>query len=848
MLAVTIRGLAARKLRTFLTALAVVLGVAMIAGTFIFTDTINKSFDNVFSTALKGVDVSITPKEVFSNTDAGELPAAVLAKVRSVPGVENAVGSVFDQARIVDKKGKLINGHGAPSFISSADPAPFSPFNYVQGHAPRSAGELALDKHAASKAGYKLGDVVRVRGQAPERGYRLVGIAKFGNAGSLAGASVAILILPEAQRATGNLGHFDAINVKGASGVDRQALSKRIRAAVGPSATVRTGQQEAAHSSSQIKDQLSFLTTLLLVFGGIALFVGAFMIFNSFSITVAQRIREFAILRMLGGSRRQVLWAVAGEALIVGLLASIVGLAAGFAIAPGLKALLSALGAGLPSTALVFKTRTIVTGLLVGTLVTLVASVAPAIRATRIAPIAALQDASTLAAGPTLRRRRVVTAGAVITLGVVLMVVGLFAHTSGGAAAGLIGAGAAVVFLGVALISSVLVKPLASAVGRPLERMRGIPGRLARENAQRNPRRTASTAAALMVGVTLVAFITVFAAGLKHSINRAVDRSVTGQVVVQEPNSDQGVPLAAVGDVSRLPEVSTAAGISLTKGRVSGSSKTTNMAGVSPDLSRVYHVNWKAGRPTFADLGNDGAALTKGYASDHHLTVGSQISVLTPTGAHVPLTVRGIFKDDGQFLGHVNVSRAVATRSFGVKNDQVVIADAASGVSPERAKAAVARLLDTSFQGAKAYTKPEFKKQQASQVNQILALFYALLSLAVIVSLFGIVNTLVLTVYERTRELGMLRAIGASRRQIKRIVRYEAIITALIGAVIGVVLGVIFSILVTRPLASQGFVISIPLVQLILLLVVAAICGTLAAIAPARRAAKLDVLQALAYE
>jgi putative ABC transport system permease protein len=379
--------------------------------------------------------------------------------------------------------------------------------------------------------------------------------------------------------------------------------------------------------------------------------------------------------------------------------------------------------------------------------------------------------------------------------------------------------------------------------------MRGIPGRLARENTQRNPRRTASTAAALMVGVTLVAFITVFAAGLKHSIDRAVDRSVTGQVVVQEPNSDQGVPLAAAGDIGRLRAISTVAGISFTRGRVAGTSKSTNVAGVSPDLSRVYHVSWKAGPPsTFANLGNDGAALSKTYASDHDLKVGQQISVLTPTGAHVPLTVRGIFKDDGQFLGNVTVSRALAQRSFAVKNDQVVIADAASGVSPDRAKTAVAQLLDTSFQGAKAYTKSEFKNQQADQVNQILALFYALLSLAVIVSLFGIVNTLVLSVYERTRELGMLRAIGASRRQIKRIVRYEAVITALIGAVIGVVLGVIFSVLVTRPLASDGFVISIPVSQLILLLVVAAICGTLAAIAPARRAAKLDVLQALAYE
>jgi putative ABC transport system permease protein len=341
----------------------------------------------------------------------------------------------------------------------------------------------------------------------------------------------------------------------------------------------------------------------------------------------------------------------------------------------------------------------------------------------------------------------------------------------------------------------------------------------------------------------------VFAAGLRHSINQAVDRGFTGNVIVQQSNSDQGIPSAAADTLPRLPQIAMAAGIPLSKGKVAGTGNKVDVAGVPPNVSRVYHVTWKAGPPdTFAHLGADGAALRKNFASDHHLKVGSSISVLTPTGAHLPLRVRGIYKDDGQFLGALTVSRAVAQTKFGVKDDQIIIAAAAPGVSDAQARAATARVIDTQFQGAKAYTKAEFKHQQAKQVNQILGLFYALLSLAVLVSLFGIVNTLVLSVYERTRELGMLRAIGASKKQVKRIVRYEAVITALIGAVIGVVLGVIFSIVVTRPLASDGFAISIPVGQLLLLLVVAAICGVLAAIMPARRAAKLDVLQALAYE
>ncbi|MCW3066011.1 MAG: hypothetical protein JWN32_3183, partial [Solirubrobacterales bacterium] len=387
------------------------------------------------------------------------------------------------------------------------------------------------------------------------------------------------------------------------------------------------------------------------------------------------------------------------------------------------------------------------------------------------------------------------------------------------------------------------------AVGMPLERLRGVPGRLARENAQRNPRRTASTAAALMVGVTLVSFITVFAAGLRTSIDRAVDRGIAGDVIVQQPNSDQGIPAAAVDDLKRLPQLRTVAGIALTRGRAAGVGSSTDVAGVPPEIASVYHVTWKAGASdTFARLGTDGAALSKTFAHDHRFRVGSSLSVLTPTGARVPLTVRGIYKDDGQFLGGITVSQALAARSFGVTSDEAIVAASAPGVSDVQARAAVARVLDTSFQGAKAYTKPQFKDEQGKQVNQILGLFYALLSLAVIVSLFGIVNTLVLSVYERTRELGMLRAIGASKRQVKRIVRYEAVITALIGAIIGVVLGVIFSILVTRPLAADGFAVSIPVGQLIVVLAVAAICGVLAAIAPARRAARLDVLEALAYE
>jgi putative ABC transport system permease protein len=854
MLALSLRGIATRKLRTALTAFAVVLGVALVSGTYMLTDTINSSFDEVFQTANRNVDVAITPTRVFGSDAEGNaveprpLPGSLLGQVRGVPGVALAAGSVFDMGQIYDKDDEPLITTGAPMFISDTSPRRFDAFVYVDGHPPRAPREVALDKFSADKAGFELGDTVRVSGEGPQEPFRLVGIAKFGEADSLGGAAVAIVTPPVAQRLLGFHDEFTTIQVAAEPGTTPTQLAAAIRAVVPASvATVRTGEQQAASDSQDIKDNLSFLRTFLFVFAGIALFVGAFLIANTFSITVAQRVREFALLRMIGANRRQVLRAVVGEALLIGFVGAVIGFLLGFGIAPGLKALFTLFGADFPANGIVLLPRTVIVSLLLGTVITLVSAFAPALRATRVPPIAALQDSATLSKGRSARWRTPLAA-AVTVLGIVILCLGLFGSASGGDAAALVGIGAAVVFIGVGLLASHIVQPLSLAVGKPLEALRGVSGRLARENASRNPRRTASTSAALMIGVALVAFMTIFAAGLKASIADAVDLGLKGQLLAQTTNFSP-TPAAARGVLGAVDGVDTVSGVRFTKAIVAGEGRP-NVTGVDPQtIGDVFNVDWVDGSAaTLRALGPGEVLLSKRWSEDHDRGVGDTLRVTTPTGARLSPRVIGVYDDDANLLGALTFPNAVLASDFNVRGDAFLMAATAPGVDVEAVKDRADRIVSAAFPSIEVLTKDEFVERQEDQVNRLLALIYVLLALALLISLFGIVNTLFLTIHERTRELGMLRAIGTSRRQVKRMVRYEAVITALIGAVLGVVLGAIFAVLVTIPLKSEGFTISIPVIQLIVLLVLAAIFGVIAAIWPARRAARLDVLNALAYE
>jgi putative ABC transport system permease protein len=850
---VAFRGLFARKLRLFLTALAIALGVTLIAGTYVFTDTINASFDRIFEASNKHTDASITPREGVTNDQGTRptVPPSVLAKVRAQPDVAAAQGTVFDIATVFDAKGHKIGATGSPSFVGSvAEIARFRTTTTKQGRFPRTRSEAVIDAASAQREGIRLGDRIAVQGVARKTTYTVVGTAQVAGVDSFGGTTVVDLVLPEAQRVLGKRG-FDQIQAASKPGVTPERLAAALRQALPPAVTVRTGQEQTAKDQRDIRGQLGFLTTALLAFAGISLFVGAFIIFNTFSITVTQRIREFALLRTLGASRGQVMRSVLGEGVALGVLGSAIGLGLGLITAIGLRALFAAIGVELPSSSTVIATRTILVSLVVGTLVTLASSFAPALRATRVPPVEALREgAAPTAKGPS----RVTTGLATLltALGVALMCLGLFGHRSETAALSLMGGGVAATFLGVALLSPYLVRPIASAIGRPIQRLTGITGRLARENTVRQPGRTAVTAAALMIGVTLVTFASIFAAGARDSIAKAVDQNLTAGLIVQSSDGFSPFSAGALREVAQVPGVGRVSPVrfSLAEGRgpSTGLGKPS-VTGIDPATFRsLYEVKILQGGDAAVRALTTGrvALAAKTFAEDHHLHAGSRLLLRTPSNAVVPVRISGVYDDKGGLLANLTLDNRQLARDFGETKDAFGLVGIQAGQSLQAVERRVKAALDRDYPATDVLTGKEFKDQQAGQVNQLLGLIYALLSLAIIVSLFGIVNTLVLSISERTRELGMLRAIGTSRKQIKRMIRWEAVITSLIGGVLGAVLGTILAVLFTRPL--DGFVLSIPVPTLVVLLILAGFAGVLAAVLPARRAARLDVLDALAYE
>jgi putative ABC transport system permease protein len=851
MTAVALKGLAARKLRAASTVLAVLLGVALVAGTYILTDTINRSFDDIFTTALEGTDVIVTPKEIVAQ-DASEPPpfsAALLNRVERVPGVAKAEGGIFSLVRITDAEGEPLGQGFAPQFVVSEASKPFDTLTYVKGQPPRTGREAAIDESNATREGIEIGDLIGVVGEHPLKRFRVVGINKLGDT-STGGSSSVTLTLPEAQRLTDKVGKFDQISIAADSGASPAELQRRVGRALPPSVQVETGTENAQRETDEIGSDLSFLKIALLVFAGISLVVGGFQIFNTFSITVAQRIREFGLLRTLGASRGQILSAVLIEALLVGLAGAVLGLFAGLGFAAGINALFESAGIDLPNTGLVFATRTVVVALLLGVGVTMVAALTPALRATRVTPMAALLEAAL----PERRRRGralAVVAGLLGLGGLAMLLIGLFGDIeSAGQAAGLMGAGSAAILFSTSLYSPRLVKPLASMAGWPLERLRGLTGRLARENAMRKPGRTAVTSAALMIGLALVVFVTVFAAGLNRSIASAIDTNLQGDLTVQSTDGFSPIPNSIAREVSRLEGVGEVGSLRFSYAKVGGEKGQQRISGVDPaTIGEVFNFDFTEGSPdAIVDLTPRQTVVDEAYAKSNDLELGDTLNVLTPTGRRASFEVVAAVKDRTDFLGSFVIDQGAMARSFGETRDTYVLVGIAAEADAAAVEQRVKRLVAGRYPSAEALDQEELKQSQEEQITGLLNLIYALLALAVIVSIFGIVNTLALSIHERTRELGMLRAVGMTRRQVRRVIRYEAVITALIGALLGTALGVLFAALISRPLADEGFELAYPVGQLVVILVLAALAGVVAAIGPARRAAKLDVLDALAYE
>jgi putative ABC transport system permease protein len=840
---VTLRGIAARKLRLSLTILAIVLGVTFVTGTLVLGDTLNRTFNTLIGTAYQHVSFEIRGKATLSGADTAvnstayrkPVPASLAAQLGRVPGVAYVHGSVGGYAQFLARNGDAIGGGGGSTLGFSFDPnRELSPYRLVQGRAPVTANDVVMDKATATKYHYAVGD--RVLMNLPDRPqtFTVTGIVTYGSDDNLAGVTLAGFDLATAQRLFHVHGSYDTISVLAAPSANTVKLELGIARILPPGVQVVSGQTVANELSNAVDNELSFISTALLIFAAIALFVGGFTIFNTLSITVGQRTRELALLRLVGAGRRQVFRSVLSEAALTGLVASLIGLGLGVGAALGLKALLNAFGITLPSAPLVFEARTPIVAVAVGVVVTMISAIVPARRAVRVAPVAALSDHSADQSG-TLARRRVILGAAVAIIGVAAVAAGLAAP-----AVGLVGLGAVCVFAAAAALVPIAARPLSGALGRPLASALGMPGRLGRENSMRNPRRTAQTAAALMIGLALVSTIAVLGASLSSSAANQVDSAVNADYII---TGSGGFSRSVVPAVSHLPGVTTVTAVY--RGQFEFRGALSSLAAASSTrLSQTVNLHITSGRGASAMAAGE-LLVDANTARADDLTVGSTAPVrFAQTGA-MTMRIGGVFASNplvGSFI--------VGDGFFGSHFDNPLPSGVLLRTAPgtPSLNQALNRVL-VPYANVSSKTRAQFESDQKHAINQELGLVYVLLALAIVVALIGIVNTLMLSVFERTREIGLLRAVGMKRRQVRAMIRSESVIVALFGAVIGILIGTGLGVALAGSLRNSGVTtLSVPIASLTGFLVLSALLGLAAGTWPARRAARLDVLAAIATE
>jgi putative ABC transport system permease protein len=847
----TFAGIVAYKVRYALTALAVLLGVAFMAGTLVLTDTIGRTFDGLFTDIYHGTSAVVRAPEQFSQTGSfatqrPQIAASLVPVVRGVPGVADARIGITGYAQLVGADGKPIGnpGAGAPTLGEAwNDVASMNPYRFLPGSLPpRADTQVAIDKHSADVGHLRVGQRVLVLTKQPPRYYTITGIFRWGTADSPLGASITVFTPGTAAHVLGQPGKVDEIDVAASSGVSQQQLVQRLRAAL-PSRGVEviTGAQITREGQNAVHDALRFFNTFLLVFAVIALFVGSFLIFNTFSIVVAQRLRELALLRALGAGRGQVMRSVLGESVVIGALASGAGLGAGIGLAVALRAMLNAFGVDIPATGLVVNARTVVVCVLIGTAVTVLAALSPARKAGNIAPITALREDE---ANEETRRTARTASGALITgAGLSLLLTGLFADVSHRVT--YVGVGAAVTFMGAAVLGPLISRPLSRVVGAPL-RWRGVTGLLARNNAMRSPKRTASTAAALMIGVALVAVMSVLASSLRSSAGAAIDRAMRADFVISTGTAQPGAPVGLSPQLQRqlaaLPQVESSTGVRADTVRIGG--KATIALATDPTrVDELFDVGLAAGDVT--RMTSTGIAVSQYVADNRHLALGSRIPVTFARTGTKTFRVQAIYTAR-DVAGDYVLPIAAAQRDFTTQLDFQVYLKLVPGTGDAAARRAIDRVL-AAYPTAKLLDRAEYKAQQMGQIDQLLNLVYGLLALALLIALIGIANTLSLSIYERTRELGLLRAVGMTRGQLRAMVRAESVIIALIGAAEGLLVGTLLGWAVVHSLAPEGVrQLSIPIGELVVVALLAVLAGVVAAAPSARRAARLDVLRAIA--
>jgi putative ABC transport system permease protein len=848
-LKVALRGLLARKFRLALTATAVLLGVMFVTTTYVLTDTLDESFDRVFAQSLADVDVVVRGAPVRDD-DRARIPESVVEQVRDTDGVASARGFVQGYAQLIGRDGEAVDkgvSSAGVTFVGGRERGPMLLVDdgRTRSRAPHGADELAVDVDTAREAGFHVGDTVDVLSAGPRRTFELVGLFRLGDADTGPFAFLAF-DLPTAQDVAAATGRLDAVYVRSEPGVAAGALRRALRAQLGPGYEVVDPEQIVQSDSQDVGEFVNLLTGLLLGFAALGVVVGAFIIFNTFTILVTQRTHELGLLRAMGASRRQVITSVVLEAGIVGALASAAGVLLGIVVARLLMSVVDSLGFSIPSGDVVVAPRTVVLAVAVGLVVTVGAALWPAIRASRIPPVAAIGDLPE-ARVDTFRRRTLV--GLVLLgAGIPVLLVGISRAQHAEDALDelpLVGLGALLLFFGVVVLLAVFARPLARGFGLPVRAAAGVPGAIARGNAMRNPRRTAATASALVIGLALVAMVAVLGESAKAQID-ASESNVEAELVLDTRNFS-GFSPEVVDRIEALPEVKSAVGFHF--GRIPIEGRRERIIGMNgTGLADAFDLQLAPG--STAELGLDGILVAREEANQFGWSVGDAVTLSFPLGDR-PVRVVGVYgAEDISFGSPVFVSRELFRTSVPEADlDYRAYVSVASGVPVRTAKAAVEREIGRDFPNIEVLTQDEARDAEAELVDQFLGVLVALLFLSEAIAVLGIVNTLALSVYERTHEIGMLRAVGMTRRQLRRSVRWESVIIAAIGGSVGLALGLVWAWAFTSALETEDlFLLRVPLGRIALLAVVSLAAGALAAVIPAWRASRLEIFEAIARE